>query len=355
MDKETFLPRAALGLAMRIAVILLIAVLIPPDALTAASAYLEIPIRQDSKAVLQPEIQITPLISYQGWLEESGSPVTGVRSMGFVLYNAESGGTAIWSEGPKSISVVDGLFQTALGDMTPFLINEFYQRLWIEVHVDGNILPRQRLVGVPYAFSLSPGARVEGNISSGSAVVEVQNSGSGQGLKTQAYGIGVDGSVLKVENELVGNGIAVWTKTTSSDSNLVVENLGSGPLIKGFGGDGGGEELRVDNDGSLYFEGALMGAFPRPAYSSGWVSLSTGATSTLTHNVGGNPDDYIIDMHCYDPDFDGINNESIGGDMWSDNYFGAYFLKATSTTIQVYRNSDDVTCDQFQIDIWLIK
>jgi len=32
---------------------------------------------------------------------------------------------------------------------------------------------------------------------------------------------------------------------------LVVENEGSGPLIKGFGGDGGEDEFRLNNDGSI--------------------------------------------------------------------------------------------------------
>jgi hypothetical protein len=47
------------------------------------------------------------------------------------------------------------------------------------------------------------------------------------------------------------NGIGIWTNVTSSDANLVIENLGTGALIKGFGNNGGEDEFRVDNDGTV--------------------------------------------------------------------------------------------------------
>jgi hypothetical protein len=43
--------------------------------------------------------------------------------------------------------------------------------------------------------------------------------------------------------------------------------------------------------------------FPRPAYDSGWITTPFGSpsqfyTKTLTHGLGGNADDYVVDLQC---------------------------------------------------------
>ncbi len=52
------------------------------------------------------------------------------------------------------------------------------------------------------------------------------------------------------------NGIAFWAHndhTTSTDATAVLSNDGSGPLVKGFGGNGGEDEFRINNDGLMIF------------------------------------------------------------------------------------------------------
>ena len=124
---------------------------------------------------------ITPVIGYQGRLVEGGTPVNESRNMTFRLYNASSGGTLIWSEIDKPVSVENGLFQTALGSSTAFtqaVLDQMTQELWLEVQVGSTILGRQKLMGAPYAFSLAPGANVEvyneGNILQVKILVLVQ-------------------------------------------------------------------------------------------------------------------------------------------------------------------------------------
>jgi hypothetical protein len=105
-----------------------------------------------------------PLLSYQGRLLESGTPVTGNRTMTFKFFYYESGGTALWTE-TKSVMVTKGMFQTNLGDTTPFsfaTIIKMDQDLWLEVTVGGTTMPRQLMTGSPYAFSLVPGAHIHG-------------------------------------------------------------------------------------------------------------------------------------------------------------------------------------------------
>ncbi|HDN79540.1 MAG TPA: hypothetical protein ENG33_03610, partial [Chloroflexi bacterium] len=213
---------------------------------------------------------ISPVMSYQGRLVENGNPVNGTKSMTFRLYDAETGGTKIWEEGPKDVDVSDGLFHVTLGDTTSLDVNDLDQELWLEIEVDGTTLPRQRLMGAPYAFSLVPGADIRGSIGSGWSILYVRNEGSGlgvhgysnsgigvygyssegHGVYAQSAGSAYNGSALEAKNTN-SSGIAIWASNDSTDTTLVVENEGSGPLIKGFGGDGGEDEFRVNNDGSI--------------------------------------------------------------------------------------------------------
>ncbi len=50
-----------------------------------------------------------------------------------------------------------------------------------------------------------------------------------------------------------------------------------------------------------------------PAYDSGWVYLGQDEAKTLTHNLGGNVDNYVVDMQYYANSVDGINLRYYGG------------------------------------------
>ena len=208
------------------------------------------------------EAAITPLMSYQGRLVEGGMPVTGTRSMTFSLYNASSAGTLIWSEA-QSVNVTNGLFQVALGSVTPFnetVLGQMSQNLWLEINVAGNILPRQQLMGSPYALTLAPGATVTGSTA---RTLSLGNLATGAGLWSHAEtshgviasgnGSGLDGSALLAQ-AYSKDGIAAWALASSTDASLVVSNNGDGALVKGFGADGGEHEFMITNDGTFQQE-----------------------------------------------------------------------------------------------------
>ena len=139
------------------------------------------------------DFYISPALSYQGRLVENGVPVNGNRSMTLRLWLYESGITLIWEEGPKDVSVQNGLFQVVLGDSTPLPMFFSDHEQWLEVEVEGTILPRQRLYGAPYALSLAPGSQINGNLS-GSTVLYVNNDSDGFGLRGRSdTGIGIYG------------------------------------------------------------------------------------------------------------------------------------------------------------------
>jgi hypothetical protein len=99
-------------------------------------------------------------INYQGYLTNSGgTPVTGNTSMTFRLYNAASGGVALWTETQPTVSVSNGTFSVLLGSATAFstvpLAFDVPYWMTVQINADPEMAPRQPLVAVPYAFRAS--------------------------------------------------------------------------------------------------------------------------------------------------------------------------------------------------------
>ncbi len=100
--------------------------------------------------------------------------------------------------------------------------------------------PRRPIYPVPYAWSLRPGAIIS------------NTSTSGRGLEVwSAAGDGHSGTALWVKNTNTGSGIALWAIANGTDATLISSADGSGQIFKGFGGDGGEDEFRINNNGSI--------------------------------------------------------------------------------------------------------
>jgi len=135
-----------------------------------------------------------------------------------------------------SLFVENGLFSAVISDCSADLFDG--QQLNLQITVEGEVLtPRQPIYASPYAWSLKPGATIH-------------NYETGHALTLVAGTKGEDGSALYAWNTNT-SGIAVWAKAAGDDATVVIENLGTGALLKGFGGDSGEDEFRIDNDGSL--------------------------------------------------------------------------------------------------------
>jgi hypothetical protein len=169
-------------------------------------------------------------ISYQGRLTDAGgNPINGTRNMVFRLYHAESGGSAVWQETQNSVPVTSGLFNVALGSVTPLDEAEFHIPLWLEVVVEGETLARQPLYGSPYAFSLVPGAVIKGyiaNTETYSSTLTVANFGTGQALAAistsgpAVYAKGVGAAILADGTIQSSEKSYLW-----SSGNSLVKNL----------------------------------------------------------------------------------------------------------------------------------
>ena len=155
-----------------------------------------------------------------------------------------------------------------------------------------------------------------------------------------------------------GGGWADLHFQTNGTTKMFIESGGN----VGIGTTGPGEKLEVN--GNLKVTGAYKGnigpnggaPFPRPAYESGWCSINPGQLLTLTHNIGGNVDNYVVDLEFKQPEV-GIHNVGIGGYNYivgpNIYQYGAFWNTLTTTSITVYRQPDDATVEQIRIRIWV--
>jgi len=194
-------------------------------------------------------------MNYQGRLEKDGFPVTGTRTMAFRLYDASSGGTALYNSGNLSVAVQQGIFAVSLD--IPFGALTGTAQKYLELEVEGVVLsPRDALRSVPYA---KVAETVEGTINISTAGLTFTtnvgdslaiSSGSGRvGIGTASpaarlhvsSGAGESGTILLVSTgasalaTVDGNGVMTANSFVGDGTNLrnVVRRSGdsmSGPL-----------------------------------------------------------------------------------------------------------------------------
>jgi hypothetical protein len=131
-------------------------------------------------------------------------------------------------------------------------------------------------------------------------------------------------------------------------------------------------DVEVDGDievtGDLLVGGAYRGSigpnkgapFPRPAYDSGWQSIKQGETITLTHNIGGNPDSYVVDLQFMslggNVHHEGYGGKVEGGQVYPITlWMGAWWQRLTEESIQVQRYKDDDVCPGVRVRIWVYQ
>ncbi len=173
------------------------------------------------------------------------------------------------------------------------------------------------------------------------------------------------------------NGPGVRGETSAADGvGVVGTNLASGNYGElGTGNEGlhavafnqGGAGVfaqsakgpAVHADGDLVVSGAYRGSigpdggapFPRPAYDSGWQSISKGGTRVFNHGIGGNRDNYVVDMQFKD-NGGNVHNYLYGAMTWSE-YLGAWWTDLTNQQIIVERMKDDAWVLQVRVRIWV--
>ncbi|MDD5292257.1 MAG: hypothetical protein PHY46_03645, partial [Candidatus Omnitrophica bacterium] len=86
---------------------------------------------------------------------QDGTPLTGTYSATFRIYEAATGGTALWSEA-QTITFASGILDAVLGLTTAFPTTmTFNTDYWLSIEIgsDGEMSPRTRLTASPYALN----------------------------------------------------------------------------------------------------------------------------------------------------------------------------------------------------------
>ncbi len=98
--------------------------------------------------------QIPQTISYQGVLKDNnGAIVTdGQYDLTFRLFDVVEFGYPLWVEDHNATTVTDGVFSVILGSITPISRN-FDSQYWLEIDVNGTVLPRTKLTASPYSLA----------------------------------------------------------------------------------------------------------------------------------------------------------------------------------------------------------
>jgi hypothetical protein len=94
------------------------------------------------------------------------------------------------------------------------------------------------------------------------------------------------------------------------------------------------------------------------SWNSGWVIIPAGTCETYSHNLGGDPSDYAVELWFLDTDdtFNlemGMNRHGYGGIEAQNQSLGVYWERLAANTIDVCRGADDMTADRVRIRVWV--
>jgi len=106
---------------------------------------------------------------------------------------------------------------------------------------------------------------------------------------------------------------------------------------------------------NVRFQGGVYGTYPRPNYDSGWRVIGMGDTTNLVHNLGGDPDNYVVDLQFNTSTAYGHNQGSGVWTDFADRDVGATWRSLTTTNVVVYRATSDSRAEEIRLRIWVYQ
>lgn len=322
---------------------------------------------------------IPQMINYQGVLTDpDGCPVKDSSySIIFSVYDAPTGGNLMWADTLATVTTTQGNFNVLLGSNNPIPDSLFVEdSLWLAVKVgnDPEMTPRQRIASVGYAFRAATDGdwdfsdddiyRLEGNVGIGTedpdfdTKLDVRTPG-GTAIKGESEA----DAGGKFGGEFFANGagysnVGVWARAgcyglctpashcnigiyAKDGSNGTMDEVPPGNWAGYFEGDVSiTDSLNVGGSTTIDDDLSVSGTIKLTLdYESEWTHICAGCNTTLTHNLGGSPEKYIVFL----------TGKSTSGYIHQKNYGTNYRLgwrgcewdRLTSTSIRVLRGDSD--------------
>ncbi len=259
--------------------------------------------------------------TYQGQLQNNGSPATGIYDLRFTIYDAVTNGHL--AAGPvtnTAVGVTNGLF-TVLIDFGPGAFTG--QANWLEIAVATNgvstfspLAPRQQLTPVPYAVFAESTSALGGTLSA-SQLTSVGNTNGGDhhnffvgpsGNSTMTGWQNTANGVTALQHNTGGygntaDGFAALLYNTNGNFNTAngvnaLQQNASGSWNTANGGDtlfyntsgnyntaNGGNSLVFNTSGSWNAANGFQALFNN---TSGWFNTANGANALLNNSTGNN-------------------------------------------------------------------
>ena len=217
--------------------------------------------------------------TYQGQLDDAGTPANGLHDFRFVLFNAATGGVAVASSVcVDDVDVVDGVFTVQLDFGQQFATME-QRYLDIEVRRDTGLtcasvagfvlmVPRQQLTATPMAIHANSAFALDAADGSPASAVFVDNSGN--------VGVGTTAPEAKLHTKGVDEGLRIDGPSTGASNVSYVSFRDSNGSRTGYVGDGSGSDssLYLDSDaGDIHLYTAVGAVLT--AKSDGKVGIGT--------------------------------------------------------------------------------
>ena len=227
----------------------------------------------DGSAASQTVLGTDLIMPYDGYLMVDATPITGVRTIRFDLYQDATGGVVKWTE-TQTVNLYNGRFSVGLGSATSLtstildaeklylamtVVDTDSQGNTVEIELSG----RQAIEPAP--FAAWAGNSADMNVAN---ILTVGSSASIGGAATVGGSLGVNGGDLSVSaGNLTVSGTGSFTQNLSTNAVLTVggqSNLGNGysadrTYITGVDNSGTNAALVIDSasDGSqmMYIDG----------------------------------------------------------------------------------------------------
>ncbi len=177
---------------------------------------------------------------------------------------------------------------------------------------------------------------------SGNTAVTVGSSISGGSYNTAT---GVDSSVSGgLFNNAAGNFSSIGGGRENAATGLYSSVSG------GYSNTAGGSYSTVG--GGRHRVASLNYADNPPDYDSGWVNIAAASAVQITHNLGGDPGKYLIQIvSANSPAYENIGNNGIGYFSFGTSTYGFTFYLLNSSTVYIGRATNE-SSDGFRVLIW---